>query len=84
MMEREHLLARLQEAAVEVLGDDAPVLTEETKLGDDDIDSLDLVEILMIVEDSEGFVIDGEAIGDVTNLAGVIDVILERRHAQAG
>ncbi len=84
MNERDEILGRLQDATTEVLGEDAPVLTEETALGDDTIDSLDLVEILMVIEDREGFVIDAESVSDVTTIAGLIDVVLARRRVEVG
>lgn len=83
MNARQDVLARLQRAADEVLGDEAPVLTEATPLGQDTLDSLDLIELLMIIEDQEEFVIDGEDLGEVTDVGGVVSVILARRAVDA-
>ena len=79
MNERVLILERLQAAAEDVLGQDAPRLTEDTALSTETIDSLDLLEILMIIEDQEGTVIDGDAVTDVTDIRGVIDVIQSAR-----
>jgi acyl carrier protein len=79
MSERVELLARLQSAAVEVLGDEAPDLTEETEFRDDTVDSLSLVEMLMLVEEEEGFLIDAARVSALTTVGDLIDTILELR-----
>jgi acyl carrier protein len=79
MSEREDVLVMLQEATDEVLQESAPRLTEAMEIGESSIDSLDLVEILMMVEDREGFVIEGEQIDDVSSIRGVVDAILALR-----
>ena len=82
MDQRKEFLIRIQAAADEVLGEEAPRIHEAMELGDETIDSLDLVEILMVIEDQEGFLIDAEHVSDVTNIGGLIDVLLERRTAE--
>jgi acyl carrier protein len=79
--DRAAILAALQDAVCEVMEDEAPELTESTTLTD--VDSLDLLEILMIVEERFDLTIDVADLPAVEHLGEVIDVI-ERLLAAKG
>jgi acyl carrier protein len=74
-------LAAMQEAAVEVLGDEAPELVEGMSLADSGMDSLDVIEVLMVVEERYGIVIDASDVEGVETLGDVIDVIVRMASA---
>ena len=75
-MNRADILSLLQSATVQVLGEDAPRLTEEFELGRQAaIDSLDLVEIMMIVEEEIAIEVDSDGLTDVTTVGDVFGAV---------
>jgi acyl carrier protein len=79
---RDEVLATLQQAAVAVLGDEAPEITHESRLGDDEngigIDSLDLIEIVMEVEERLDLSFESEEYEGIESIEQLIDVILAK------
>jgi acyl carrier protein len=75
--ERSEILAAIQDAVVDILEDEAPVLSETTRLGDEDtaIDSLDFIEIVMQLEERFGLVIDAQDLRAVETVADVVDLV---------
>lgn len=82
MSEREGVLALLQRSVEEVLGEEAPTLTEDLVLADAEIDSLDLVEMIMVIEEAEGYTIDAADVEGAEAVSDLIDTILAKRSAR--
>jgi acyl carrier protein len=80
------VLAALQSAARDVLGDDAPVLTPAARLGDDGlgVESLDLIEIVMVLEERYDLRLEPSVLRDVRTVGDLIDLILAATTLQAG
>lgn len=79
LTERDDALRVLQSSAETVLGREAPVLAEAQTLEDAAIDSLDLVEIIMVVEEEEGYTIDAADLEGVSSVSEVVDLLLTKR-----
>lgn len=77
--EEREILALLQVAADTVLAETAPRLRPELIFSDSDIDSLDLVEMFIVVEEHENRVIVTDSKSDFTTVQDVISLILEGR-----
>ena len=54
---------------------DVSSLQEEDSLKDIGLDSLDLVEVMLEIEDALGIEFDSEEIGELTTLKSVLDLI---------
>ncbi len=54
---------------------DVSSLKEEDSLKDIGLDSLDLVEVMLEIEDTLGIEFDSEEIGELTTLKSVLDLI---------
>jgi acyl carrier protein len=71
---RADLLRAMQVATAEVLGDDAPDITEQLELGSDHgIDSLDLIEVMMILEEEFDLVLEASDLDGSRTVADVLD-----------
>lgn len=82
MKTRFEVLAVLQAVANEVLGPDAPELSETMSLNEDTIDSLDLAEMVIILEDKTGVILDVELVEEVTELGQLVDIVVQE-HAKS-
>lgn len=82
-MDRAEVLGVMKEKAHELLGIDPSRVTEDASFKDDlDVDSLDLVEYTMAVEDGLGLeAIPEEEYADAKNIGDFVTVVL--RHVQA-
>ena len=82
-MERNEALAKLQSIAVEVLGVDADVVTEDASFKDDlGADSLDLVEVVMALEEELKVTIPEEELADIKTVGQAVDVVLGKLAAR--
>lgn len=77
-MNRELALAAVRAAAVKVLTVDGDTLDEATNFADDlDADSLDLTEMVMVLEDDLGVDIGDRELGEIRTVADAIDLLLD-------
>ena len=84
-VDRSTIVEDLQRAADEVLGEDAPTIDERLALGDDaEIDSLDLIEISMVIEERYSIAFEPSDLDGVTSIGDVVDVILGKVAAAGG
>ncbi|MFM8528717.1 MAG: acyl carrier protein, partial [Ilumatobacteraceae bacterium] len=71
------LFARFRKCAVDVLSVDPDKVTPEAKFGDDlDADSLDLVELVMVLEEEFGVTVPEEEIEGVQTVGQAYDLIV--------
>lgn len=82
-MDEREVFEKVREILAERLGRDAKEINGESRLDEDlEVDSLDLVDLSMILEDEYGIdILEGETrdiftVGDVVRL--VLDLVLER------
>ena len=74
-MDSESLLALLQQV-FDDLFDDPPILDESTRLGTDtDIDSLDLIEVSLELEERLGISFDDVDLQELQQTSDVLDVL---------
>jgi acyl carrier protein len=85
-MDRAEVLEVMRAKAHELLGIDPSRITETASLKDDlDVDSLDLVEYTMAVEDALGLeAIPEEEYADAANIGDFVTVVLRHVQARAG
>ena len=77
---RGEILKRVKEVLLEKLGIDESEITEETSFQKDlDVDSLDLVEIVMELEDQFGTRISDEDAEEMKTVGRAVDYILEHQ-----
>ena len=77
---RGEILKRVKEVLLEKLGIDESEITEETSFQKDlDVDSLDLVEIVMELEDQFGTKISDEDAEEMKTVGRAVDYILEHQ-----
>ncbi|MFM8649063.1 MAG: acyl carrier protein [Actinomycetota bacterium] len=73
----QELFARFRKCAVDVLSVDPDKVTPEAKFGDDlDADSLDLVELVMVLEEEFGVTVPEEEIEGVQTVGQAYDLIV--------
>jgi acyl carrier protein len=83
-MERAEAFQVVKEAAVEVLGVDADVVTEEARFKEDlDADSLDLVELVMALEERFDISVPEEDLEGVTTIGSALDLCLGKIAAKS-
>lgn len=71
------LFARFRKCAVDVLSVDPDKVTPDAKFGDDlDADSLDLVELVMVLEEEFGVTVPEEEIEGVKTVGQAYDLIV--------
>ncbi len=76
MATREQLTTALLEAATEVLGEPPTSFSEDSRFEEDlGIDSLDLLEILMILEDEFDFTRDEDSFAGVNTVGAALDAL---------
>lgn len=73
----QELFARFRKCAVDVLSVDPDKVTPDAKFGDDlDADSLDLVELVMVLEEEFGVTVPEEEIEGVKTVGQAYDLIV--------
>ena len=73
----QELFARFRKCAVDVLSVDPDKVTPDAKFGDDlDADSLDLVELMMVLEEEFGVTVPEEEIEGVKTVGQAYDLIV--------
>lgn len=76
-MERHEVLAAFRSAMVATVSIDESAVTESASLADDlGADSLDLVEVVVVLEGELGLSVPDDALVDVRTVADVLDVIV--------
>lgn len=85
-MDRAEVLEVMRAKAQELLGIDPSRITESASMKDDlDVDSLDLVEYTMAVEDALGLeAIPEEEYADAANIGDFATIVLRHVQARAG
>ena len=78
-MDRQEVVAQLAEVAVDVLGVERDLVTEDASFKDDlDADSLDLVEFVMKLEEDFDVDIDESELEGVTKVEQAFDLLLSK------
>ncbi|GAC1324732.1 MAG: hypothetical protein NVSMB13_06640 [Mycobacteriales bacterium] len=81
-MERDEVLAVLRDKAVELLGVEPSAITEQASFVRDlDIDSLDLVEYTMAVEDEFSITLPDEELTELDNIGDMVTLVLAKKAA---
>ncbi|MEA2702166.1 MAG: acyl carrier protein [Actinomycetota bacterium] len=76
-MDRSTILDKLTDVAVEVLGVDRGIVSEEASFKDDlDADSLDLVEFVMALEESFSISVPEDKLEGITTVAEAVDLVI--------
>jgi acyl carrier protein len=78
MTERSELIGLLQAACDKLLGKESPTLTEDLELGTDSIDSLELIEVMIEIEDRLGIRFGEDDFDDVSNVGQLLDILMSR------
>jgi acyl carrier protein len=83
-MERAEAFQVVKEAAVEVLGVEPDVVTEDARFKEDlDADSLDLVELVMALEEKFDISVPEEDLDGVTTIGAALDLCLGKIAAKS-
>jgi acyl carrier protein len=83
-MERAEAFQVVKEAAVEVLGVEGDVVTEDARFKEDlDADSLDLVELVMALEEKFDISVPEEDLDGVTTIGAALDLCLGKIAAKS-
>jgi acyl carrier protein len=76
VVSRERLLSVLRSAVAAVVDEDLPEFGESMRLGEElDVDSLDLVEITMLVEEELGIETDSDDFKGLETVGDLVDVL---------
>ena len=83
-MDRREVLDKIADAAVEVLGVERELVTEDASFKDDlDADSLDLVEFVMAVEERFGLSIPEEKLEEITTVGAAVSYVVNNSAASS-
>ncbi len=83
-MDRQEVLAKIADAAVEVLGVERELVTETASFKDDlDADSLDLVEFVMAVEEQFDVSIPEEKLEGIGTVGEAADLVIAAQSSTA-
>ena len=83
-MDRQEVLAKIADAAVEVLGVERELVTEDASFKNDlDADSLDLVEFVMAVEEEFDVSIPEEKLEGIGTVGEAADLVIAAQSAPA-
>jgi len=83
-MDRQEVLAKIADAAVEVLGVERELVTENANFKDDlDADSLDLVEFVMAVEEQFDVSIPEEKLEGIGTVGQAADMVIAAQESPA-
>jgi acyl carrier protein len=83
-MDREQVLTKLRESAVEVLGVDAGQVTSDARFKEDlDADSLDLVELVMALEETFEIKVEEEELEGIETVGAAVDLVAGKAGAAA-
>lgn len=78
----EDVLAKVREAAVEVLDCDPADVTPDAKLNETlDADSIDVIEIASTLERQFGVAIEDHEVYDLTTVGGLVDLVVAKHAA---
>jgi len=81
-MERDEVLAVLRDKAAELLGVEPAAITEQASFVRDlDIDSLELVEYTMAVEDEFSITLPDDELIDLANIGDMVTLVLAKQAA---
>lgn len=78
MSQRSEMLEVLQQSCDKLLGKEAPRITEDLALGTDSIDSLELIEVMIDVEDKLGVRFGESDFEDVSTVGELVDILIAR------
>ena len=81
MTERSDVIELLQAACDQLLGAESPRVTEDLALGSDSIDSLELIEVMIELEDRLGVRFGEDDFDDVATVGELVDVLMARLQA---
>jgi acyl carrier protein len=77
-MDRQDVLDKIADAAVEVLKVERELVTEDASFKDDlDADSLDLVEFVMAVEDTFGISVPEDQLQSITTVRAAVSYVVD-------
>ena len=78
-MQKEEVVAKINELLIEEFEiDEDQIVPEESMLETLEIDSLDLVDVVVLIEQHFGFKVDTEEMADITTLQEFYDYVAER------
>lgn len=78
-MERSEVLKKIQEVLLEKLGKAVEVVSEEDRFEKDlGLDSLDVIDLVMFVEDVYGIRIEDEEIENLSHVRDLVDLTLRK------
>lgn len=78
-MERSEVLKKIQEVLLEKLGKAVEVVSEEDRFEKDlGLDSLDVIDLVMFVEDVYGIRIEDEEIENLSRVRDLVDLTLRK------
>ena len=78
-MQKEEVVAKINELLIEEFEiDEDQIVPEENMLETLEIDSLDLVDVVVLIEQHFGFKVDTEEMADITTLQEFYDYVAER------
>jgi acyl carrier protein len=81
-LDREEILAKIQEIAADRLGVDESDITPDASFREDlEADSLDLVELIMELEEQFGMEIPDEEAEKITTVEEAVDYVVEHQAA---
>lgn len=79
---RDEILAKVREAAVEVLDCDPEEVTPDAKLSETlDADSIDVIEIASSLERDLGVAIEDHEVYDLVDVGGLVELVARKREA---
>ena len=78
-MQKEEVIAKINELLIEEFEiDEDQIIPDENMLETLEIDSLDLVDVVVLIEEHFGFKVDTEEMADITTLQEFYDYVAER------
>lgn len=76
-MSRDDVLAKLSTILVEQFDVESDDITTESTFESLGLDSLDLVEVTLVIDEEMGIKIPDEKLGDITTTGDAVDVLVE-------
>ena len=81
-MRREEVVVKINEMLIEEFEiEESQIVPDENMLETLEIDSLDLVDVVVLIEQEFGFKVDTEEMADITTLNEFYDYVTERTKA---
>jgi acyl carrier protein len=82
-MERSDIMASVSELAIEILGVEPELVTEDARITDDlDADSLDLVELIKALEERFDITVPDADLENLTTVGSVLDLVSDHLSAR--